>query len=90
MGLIPSEPIEKEVKIPKLLMEMPVEDAKNKLFFFLHAQYRGSRSTKTEKTKKKQAEAAEPRGEELVGAAQPLLAAAPFPQQHPRTGRPSR
>ena len=26
-------------------------------FFFLHAQHRGSRSTKTEKTKKKQAEA---------------------------------
>jgi hypothetical protein len=41
-------------------MKMSVKDAKKhpkKNGFFLHAQHRGSRSTKIEKTKKKQAEA---------------------------------
>jgi hypothetical protein len=55
------------VEIPNVLIKMSVEGAENHpkrktqkkrfLVFFLHARYRGSRSTKTEKTKKKQAEA---------------------------------
>jgi hypothetical protein len=52
MGLILSEPINKMVEIPKILMKISVKDANNQpkckqsgffLVFFIHAQYRGSR-----------------------------------------------